>query len=212
MLTQFDAARPSKWNRVVWTVFPVAGFLLSGCGENAAPVVATPPDATATSDSRSASDQAEIIEPYEKDLGLLKITVPTGWFEIPPRSDVLMAEFQLPGTEGVGRLTCSGAGGDVEMNLDRWRGQFQTAGSDVRPKRTEIEIAGKQAIVLDLAGTFTDGFAKENAVIPNAAMVGIVLPLENTNFFIKATGPETTIQQHREAILEFAKSIRLKSN
>lgn len=185
-------------------------LVMSGCLQETSSTVTTAPSASSLEDSESKSSPTAPVEPYEKDLGSVVVTVPTGWFEIPPRSGVLLAEFQLPGGEGVGRLTCSAAGGDVEANLDRWRGQFQTAGSDVRPSRSEIEIAGKPAILMELEGTFTDGFATQNAVQENAAMIGIVLPLGEANFFIKATGPQATIKKHRDGILEFARTLRIK--
>ena len=50
------------------------------------------------------------------------------WTRKPAGSPFVAAEFCLPradGDDADGRLTISTAGGSVEANIDRWKGQFQ---------------------------------------------------------------------------------------
>jgi hypothetical protein len=65
--------------------------------------------------------------PTAVELDAITLTAPEGWGRKPTSSGFLLAEFTLPRAnddDWDGRLTVSSAGGDIEANIDRWRGQF----------------------------------------------------------------------------------------
>ena len=90
--------------------------------------------------------------------GGLSLEAPQAWKQVPPKSRIVDAEFQIPGTgpDDAGRMTVMGAGGTVEMNIDRWYGQFtQPDGSATKDHATTkaLKIAGCQVTIVDVAGT-----------------------------------------------------------
>lgn len=202
-----SASRPSTGLTYCWAT---AVFLLAltGCAERSG-VDAPSAPATEAQDIRRPADPE--LKPYSKVMNPVTVTVPAGWLEIPPKNTIIAGEWQLMGTDGPARLTCTFAAGDIAGNLERWRAQFGSAPLTSPMTESSLEIAGQKATMLEGAGTFTDNFATENAVRPGSRLLGVVLPLDDQNFFIKVTGPEQTVLKHRDEILEFARSIRLKS-
>ena len=76
--------------------------------------------------------------------GALEMTVPDDWKAVRPRVGIIEHEMQIPAKEGddsPGRLTIMGAGGSIEANIDRWRGQFSKLESDEVKKE---KIAGQE--------------------------------------------------------------------
>ena len=87
----------------------------------------------------------------------ITLTAPAGWQRMQPSSSFVAAEFVLPRAEGDdadGRLTVSTAGGSVEANIDRWKGQFGPQAKQA--PQEEIDVAGMKVTVVDLSGDFND--------------------------------------------------------
>lgn len=139
----------------------------------------------------------------------LNIKAPQGWVQREPQVSLILAEFRLPkaeGDEADGRLTVSTAGGSIEANVDRWRGQFD----DLQDKPSEtIEVAGRQVTLVDLAGTYNDqrGPFAPGEKRPNYRMLGAIIPLDGDDLFVKAYGPQKTMAAHEAAFKEFVKSL-----
>lgn len=111
--------------------------ILAGCGDGG-PVVDPPvpvaKSAQATGQGGDVSGEVST-EPQERRFGGIRLTVPAGWEEVPLKSDMLLAEYKLEGDAGPGRLTLSTAGGGVEANISRWRGQFSPERAIPRPRK-----------------------------------------------------------------------------
>jgi hypothetical protein len=154
-----------------------------------------------------------IIESREVEIGTLRLTAPDDWVRREPSSQFLLAEFALPKAEGDaddGRLTVSSAGGTVEDNLTRWKGQF--GGKPDKESQETIEVAGVKITVVDYTGTFSDQRGPFAPATPKAGyrMLGAVLPLDNQMFFIKGYGPEKTVAVHADKVRSFLQSLKPK--
>lgn len=132
--------------------------------------------------------------------------VPTAWEEVPAKSEFIKAEFRVNGSGGAGRLTLSAAGGDVASNILRWRSQFAPSPTDPTPKESKLTVDGKEATLVELFGTFRDGLNGDTQ--PNAALLGTVIPLSKTNYFVKLTGPQSTIAEARDTFLKFVETAK----
>jgi hypothetical protein len=190
--------------------------ITAGCSEQPKPVaevpvpIAKPLVTEAASPSEAKSNEAGTdakTEPYEATVGGFRFLVPPTWTEQPPKSQFVLGEFSIPGAEGAARLTVSSAGGGVEANLERWRGQFSRGPNDPEPKESEITFDGQKGTLLDLVGSYTDMFGggKPNR---NWRMLGIAVPMGSTNVFVKLTGPQSTVTDQREAFLKFVESAK----
>ena len=199
-------------------------MLVAGCGETNHPVrrqtLDVPPSESIEGDGRGGDRAADAPPARLPDMpqappaaataaAALNIKAPEDWIQRQPRVSLITAEFALPKAEGDqadGRLTVSTAGGSVEANLERWRGQFD----DLKDKPSEtLEVAGRKVTLVDLSGTFNDqpGPFAPGEKRADYRMLGAIIPMEGDHLFVKAYGPEKTIARHEAAFREFVKSL-----
>lgn len=186
--------------------------VLSGCVENSAGSRVDPPVPTAAAlPSKDASAQSAgtvLTEAVEKRFEGITLTIPAGWEERPAASEFIQAEYRVSGDAGPARMTLSSAGGSVDANLDRWQGQFQRGPQDAAPERDTVTVDGVEATIIELNGTFTDGFSKDGPQ-RNWCMLGAIIPTGPANFFLKLTGPRETVAAHRDEFRGMVKAARL---
>ncbi|WP_164103834.1 hypothetical protein [Candidatus Laterigemmans baculatus] len=137
----------------------------------------------------------------------LTLTVPEGWKPQPPKSRIVEHEFAAPQGEGedvpTSRITMMAAGGDVEANISRWKGQFE---GDSEAKVEKFQAAGASVHYVQLSGSFKDTmgggpFSGGRTVVrENYGMLGAIIVLPNgRQYFIKLTGPQKAVDAEREA-------------
>lgn len=135
--------------------------------------------------------------------------VPVAWEEAATQSTFVKAEFQVPGPDGPARLTLSTAGGDVADNIGRWKGQFLREANDPAPKESSLTVDGRDATLVELFGNYQD-MLKPGVPQQNSAMLGVVIPLRGTNYFVKLTGPRSTVTEARDTFLKFVETAKFK--
>jgi hypothetical protein len=146
----------------------------------------------------------------EVKLDALTLTAPEGWGRKQPQSTFIEAEFALPKAEGDdsdGRLTVSRAGGSIEANIERWKGQFTQLQDSQEEK---IDVGGVEATWVDLSGEFSDQRGPFAPGVSRAdyRMIAAIIPVGEQLHFIKATGPKKTMESHAEKIEEFVRSAK----
>ena len=155
---------------------------------------------------------AETVENDGKlDIEPVHFTVPKAW--IPkPHSQMLLAEFAIPKAEGDqqdGRLTVSQAGGTLDDNINRWKGQFSKK-LDKEEQKT-IDVGGVKVTLLDFSGTFDDsrGMMGPTVTRPDYRLLGAIFENDGRLNFIKCYGPAKTIAARADEIKEFIKSLKV---
>jgi hypothetical protein len=200
-------------------------LMLSGCNQATMPDAATSgsPSTEANrndheetmpaSNGEPGTSSGESLKDSERRIALDGITLdaPATWESKTPGSPIIAAEFVLPradGDDADGRLTISTAGGTVEANIDRWKGQVDPPPQ--QPLREEINVAGLKITVVDFTGDFNDQRGPFAPAVkrPSYRMIAAVIPVDSQLHFIKATGPQNTIAKHAEAIHEFIRSVQ----
>jgi hypothetical protein len=190
------------------------GAATTGPGSNERPQSAanegTPPlnREAAPSLNGSSSDSVESVE-----VGGVTLAAPASWERIAPGSSILAAEFVLPRSEGDdadGRLTISTAGGSVEANIDRWKGQFNPQPQNA--SQEEIDVAGLKITIVDYSGDFNDQRGPFAPPVKRSGyrMIAAIIPDNGQLHFIKATGPQKTIAASADAIHAFIRSARTR--
>ena len=154
--------------------------------------------------------------------GGLSLEAPQAWKQVPPKSRIVDAEFQIPGAgpDDAGRMTVMGAGGTVEMNIDRWYGQFtQPDGSATKDHATTkaLKIAGCQVTIVDVAGTYKDmpggPFAGGQTIQrPGYRMLAAIVESEGGNYFLKFYGPAATVAAHADGFMKMLEGMVAKGN
>jgi len=185
--------------------------MLTGCDDQRKQDADLPiPVAKAVSDETTKPSQVENDgkenDSVEVEVGGFKFMVPAGWEEKPRKTDFILSEFSAPGDEGPARVTLSSAGMGVDANLLRWRQQFVKGPDDPGPRQSEFTFCGKQGQMLELAGTYSDMLG--SGAQSNQRMIGIGASFGDDSFFIKMTGPATTVSNQKEAFIKFAQSAR----
>jgi hypothetical protein len=163
----------------------------------------------------ATSEPGAVIESREVEIGSLLLVAPDEWIRRAPSSQFLITEFSLAKAEGDaedGRLTVSTAGGTVEDNVGRWKGQF--GDKPEQEAQETVDAANLKITVVDFSGTFNDARGMFAPATPKAGyrMLGAVIPLEGQLFFIKAYGPAKTVAAHEERIRGFIQSIKPKTS
>jgi hypothetical protein len=186
-----------------------------GCGESYRPEQRDAPASSTPSVSEDGSRSAATADAATGgvlEIDGLRLTAPDAWVRQEPRSEFVTAEFSLPRAEGDetdGRLTVSKAGGGVDANLERWRGQFE--GNLTRDVAEDLQVAGLTVKLLDCAGTFNDqpGPFAPGVQREGYRMIGAVIPTEGQLTFVKAYGPEKTMEKYEQSIRSFLQNLEL---
>lgn len=183
---------------------------LGGCSEPAreagpeAIPVAADNASSVPSNPTAAGEGASV----EKKFQGITLTVPAGWTEKPAASEFIQAEFQLPGADGPARLTMSSTGGGMEANLERWQGQILSGPNDPSPQRDVVTVDGQEAVIVEFTGQFQDQFSG-GGLKSDWTLLGAAIPTGPAHFFLKMTGPRTTVAEHRDAFRQMVQSARL---
>ncbi len=189
--------------------------MIAGCGPSASGPTTPPPVPTAaplpaSGATTSAGEAGKVLtEATEKSFEGITLTIPAGWEERPVASEFIQAEYRINAASGPARMTLSSAGGGLEANLARWEGQFQPGPNDPAPERTTVTVDGTEGVLIELNGTFTDGFSGGGPQA-NWCMLGAVIPTGPANFFLKLTGPRETVAARRDEFRTMVTTARLK--
>ncbi len=208
-----------------WTTFcAFVGLLVGGCYDGPPRDVAPPTSVPALGDPQAGLPSTEAAagpaagQPFDDsggpvELDTIVLTAPAGWQRNAPSSSFVAAEFSLPRAEGDdadGRLTVSTAGGSVEANLERWKGQFDPLKEET--PQENVDVGGMNVTIVDYSGDFNDARGPFAPPVLRAdyRMIAAIVPVAGQLHFIKVTGPQQTIAAHADAIHTFIRSVRQK--
>jgi hypothetical protein len=146
------------------------------------------------------------------DLETLHWTVPKTWTRRSPRSGFILAEYGLPKAEGDkddGRLTVSSAGGSIDDNVTRWRGQFGEKPD--KEAKEAVDAGGVKVTLVDFSGTFHDSRGPMAPTVerPDYRMLGAIFEMGGQLYFIKAYGPSKTVAARADEIRSFIRSLKV---
>jgi hypothetical protein len=218
-------------------------LLVAGCGEDDSarrvdPPVQLAPETRAAPSAQTepagnaggSTPAAKIVRtgPFEKAFDGISFSVPAGWNEVEnPTPEFVDARFQIPTPHGAVKLTFSSNSGGADVNIERWIGQFQLPPGK-RPVVEEVNVDGRQAKWVDLAGQFVGGAMAGGPVssgpvssgpvssgpVSSGAverMLGVAIPLGPRDFYLKLTGTGGAVSDVRDAFREFVRSARVSA-
>jgi hypothetical protein len=145
------------------------------------------------------------------------MVVPAAFEATEPASRIIQHEFAVKHGEGddapTARLTMMAAGGGVQANLDRWKGQFSGAAKKVG--ETESFDAGKFKVhVLEVAGQYAETmgggpFSGGKTVMrDDYGMLGaIMVDGDGRSYFVKLIGPAAAVTPNKDAFMTMLKSV-----
>ncbi|MCE9608063.1 MAG: hypothetical protein K8U03_24520 [Planctomycetia bacterium] len=164
-------------------------------------------------------NRADAAEGTAFDIGSkYTLTAPADWLKKEPRSRIVEYEFEIPKVEGdefPGRVTVMGAGGGVEANVERWKGQFKpTEGDEVKAETKKSKVAEQDVYVVDIKGTYIDKPAPMAPTPgidrPKYRMIGAIIATDGGQYFVKAYGPEKTMEKALPGFQKMVEGLKAK--
>lgn len=143
-------------------------------------------------------------EPELPELDFSKLK-PAAW-ELTPTKPMRLANYRVPKADGDpedGEVSVAIAGGDVESNVNRWIKQFE---GTPEVKRSEKAVNPIRVTHVEINGTFAPGGmggAEKPAGKPDTTMLGAIVELPGTGYFIKFVGPKKTVAAARKDFDKF---------
>lgn len=132
----------------------------------------------------------------------IQFELPEGWKEIPAKQFTIKAFEVVDGDDRL-EITISRAGGAMDDNMNRWRGQIGLP----RVPAAEIEAAFQPREVNGQPGQFIELHQAEDAE-NRQSIVGIVIPEGDQTWFFKVRGPTKLAERERKNFETFAQSVR----
>ena len=155
--------------------------------------------------------------------GELRFKAPDGWTTEKASSNMRVAQYKLPKTEGdkedaslVLYYFGENAGGGTQANIDRWIGQVQQPdGSDSKSKaKTEtMTVNGLKVTTVDVTGIYTAEMAPGSGTFhndDNYRLRAAVIETPKGNYFVKLAGPAKTIARWDQSYNDYLKSFEFK--
>ncbi|MEZ5990553.1 MAG: hypothetical protein R3F30_15865 [Planctomycetota bacterium] len=141
----------------------------------------------------------------------IEFDLPPGWKELPP-SGMRLLNLQIGDAPEVqcSLTTLGGDAGGLLANVNRWRGQIGLDGIQVEELAAlpRAALAGKEAVLLELEGTFAGMSGSQNKA--GWAMLGLLAVAREGSVFLKAVGPAATMKAEKEHFMALGRSIRMK--
>jgi hypothetical protein len=147
--------------------------------------------------SALVADEAKTVE---VKAGELKLTVPEKWESKPPSNNLRLAQFNVAAAEG----DSAGAevvvfppfGGSNAQNIQRWVGQFDSEGREMKMFQGKVEQG--EYIVVELKGTYKKPIGppiqQKTEATPGSKMLAVIFKSKaGGNYFLRLTGPEKTV-------------------
>ncbi|MGE0519831.1 MAG: hypothetical protein AB7P78_12625 [Candidatus Binatia bacterium] len=145
----------------------------------------------------------------------LQLEIPQGWRLVRPSGGMRSAQAVIDGPGGPAEFVIfhfgARQGGDVEANVRRWLAQIEPA-PGIPPRREQLESDGLRITFVDAEGTFLGsgmGTGAQPTPQRDARLLGAVIEGEGGPWFLKATGPDSTLAAQRMPFIQMLQSARL---
>ncbi|MEQ8767014.1 MAG: hypothetical protein RL885_24080 [Planctomycetota bacterium] len=210
-------------SKLSWIV--VLGLLAAACTKDPGP----PPEESSSRTTGNAGLTGNTpmaaptdVQPGDRlDLGGISVEVPEGWVVERPSSNMRRAQFRLPGEGGESAEMIvfffgAGQGGSVQMNIDRWIGQYEQPGGRSSADAATIDsfsANGMKITTVEIEGTLVaptnmNNPAAGNQNVPNQAFIGGIVESPAGKFFFKTAGPQAVVDQWSPSVKDFLKSVQ----
>lgn len=137
----------------------------------------------------------------------LKAPRPATWIAQPP-SPMEAARFTVPGHEGHGEARIAvfhfpEDRGTVQMNIDRWVGQFKPP---VTPAIEAFEADGMPVTLVTIAGDYLAMGASNYS--PGQLFISAIVEAPAGKVYVRFVGPAATVEANRQAYLDMLHGLR----
>ncbi len=124
-------------------------------------------------------------------------------------SAIRKATYRIPAAAGDPedtQLTVTTAGGTVDANIERWKGQFKYP----ELKRSNLDSHGVKITFVELRGAYLEGMGAAGNPKPGQVLLGAIAETQPDLTFFKMTGPEKSVDAAKADFFHLASTIRPK--
>jgi len=142
-----------------------------------------------------------------------KTAVPSGWVSKTPSSTSRLAQFIVPGSDSAEVVVFffgAAMGGNVNANLERWRGQFSSGDAKPASERVTRDSTGKFPLTIaEYSGTYRRGVGMGSAdsVKTGQTLIATIVETPRGAMFIQLFGPSARVATERDTFIKFVKGI-----
>ena len=127
-----------------------------------------------------------------------------------------LAEFVAPTPAGNADVVVyyfgSGQGGDVDANLERWRGQFSNPdGKPVFEKSTSETVGAIKLTIAEFRGTYARGIGtggNGEAARPNNTLLAVIADTAAGTMYFQLFGDSKAVDAARDAYMAFVRGLK----
>lgn len=133
----------------------------------------------------------------------VKFTAPKAWASVAPPNQIQTAALRVAPDAGQGETAVAffaRVGGDVQSNINRWKGQVTSeGGSPADAKITEATAGGMKLTIVSMEGTYSAMTMGATKAMPGFGFRGAILEAPGGNIFVRLTGPAAKVREADEA-------------
>ncbi len=143
--------------------------------------------------------------------------LPASWIEEKPSSSMRLAQYRIPGSGNNSNANLilfyfgQGQGGSAKANIARWQSQFSNPeGGHVEPMIDVMDVNGIPVTVVELRGDYARGvgMGPVGTAVPDQILLASIIESARGNIYIQLHGPAATVALHREAYMQFIRTIK----
>lgn len=134
-----------------------------------------------------------------------------GWVEV--NSPMRKAQLKVAATDGKGEAEVvffhfgPANGGGTKANVDRWLGQFQERGDQLKSKVEEVTVRTRKITYVEAEGTYLSGMpGGAKTPMPGSMLLGAIVESDDGSVFIKFTGPAALAKSSKADFRKLAES------
>ncbi|MEM7165445.1 MAG: hypothetical protein AAF581_08275 [Planctomycetota bacterium] len=209
-------------NRILCVVIVTACVATSAAGAQSTrsrPTTSHPTTSRPTTGTASGPTSRAAVPAVAGDFGTFTLTPPKTWFTkvAPVAAGIRKAVYTLPEVkdgQGSAELVVfhfKGGAGSVEANLARWRSQMRKPeglSDDEHCIFSKQKVDGLPVTIAEIRGDYAGDPRNPEKVTPGVMMLSAIVETDNGNYFIRTTGPEKTMQAHKEAWYKMVLTIK----
>jgi hypothetical protein len=146
-----------------------------------------------------------------------RASVPAGWTTVKPSSSSRLAQFIVDTSDSANRTEVvvfffgQAQGGNVQANLERWRGQFSNPdGAPVSENVTRDSSGVFPITIAEYHGTYRRGIGAGSAdsARTGQALVAAIVETPRGALFVQLFGPAARVASARQGFVQFVKGIK----
>lgn len=158
-------------------------------------------DSVKTDEKKDKPVKTRVVKAVSRNpnIATLELKVPVTWKDKRSASRMRSATLTIPAAKGdkeAGEMSVIILGPQsVDDNVDRWVGQFASAGR--KQKVTKGKLKKGDYYMVDLSGTYKKPVGppimRKTEDTPGYRMLAVMIPTKGGAYFLKLTGPEKTV-------------------